>query len=70
MARPDSGEDDVKAARLLTPSQAARYLGISTRTLRRLFYRGHFGAIRSRHFVRYDKLELDRWIEEQKEMMT
>jgi excisionase family DNA binding protein len=52
--------------RLLTPVQAAQYLGISTKTLRRLFYRGHFGAIRSRHFVRYDRLELDRWIDDQK----
>jgi excisionase family DNA binding protein len=52
--------------RLLSPTQAAQYLGVSTKTLRRLFYRGHFGAIRSRHFVRYDRLDLDRWIDDQK----
>jgi excisionase family DNA binding protein len=54
--------------RLLTPKQAANYLGISTRQLRRLFLRGHFGAIASRHFVRYDVRDLDQWIEDQKEV--
>ena len=57
-------------ARLLTPAQAAQYLGVSVRTLRRLFYKGHFGAIRSRNFMRYDRLDLDRWIDDQKERVT
>lgn len=67
MKRKEANSSNLLDSRLLKPSEAARYLNTSVRTLRRLFYRGKFSAIRSRNFVRYDRLELDRWIEDQKE---
>src|SRR5438309_2284166 len=54
-------------SRLLSTACAARYLGVSVWTVRRLVYAGELPAQRGRH-MRFDKKDLDRWIEKSKEV--
>ena len=54
------------AARLLSTNCAARYLGISVWTLRRMVLAGEIAAVRGKH-LKFDKRDLDLWIEANKE---
>jgi excisionase family DNA binding protein len=54
------------AARLLSTACAARYLGMSVWTLRRMVFAGEIPAIRGKH-LKFDKRDLDLWIEANKE---
>ena len=56
---------DDPAARLLSTNCAARYLGISVWTLRRMVFAGKIAAIRGKH-LKFDKRDLDLWIEANK----
>ena len=60
----DSCTDD--AARLLSTSCAARYLGKSVWTIRRMFFAGELRGIRGKH-LKFDKRDLDEYIEANKE---
>ena len=60
----DSCTDD--AARLMSTSCAARYLGKSVWTIRRMVFAGELRAIRGKH-LKFDKRDLDLWIEANKE---
>jgi len=55
------------APRLLRAKEAAAYLNVSTRTLWSLSNMGKIPTIRfgtgGRHSVRYDRRDLDEWIE-------
>jgi excisionase family DNA binding protein len=55
-------------SRLLSTSCAARYLGVSAWTVRRLVYAGEVPAIRGDR-LRFDRKDLDRWIENNKEVV-
>ena len=54
------------AARLLSTNCAARYLGISVWTLRRMVLAGEIAAVRGKH-LKFDRRDLDLWIEANKE---
>ena len=54
------------AARLISTSCAARYLGVSVWTIRRMVLAGELRAIRGKH-LKFDKRDLDLWIEANKE---
>lgn len=45
VAEPEPGTDDVTSPRLLTPSQAAKRLGVCTKTLRNWRNRGAIRAV-------------------------
>ena len=60
----DSCTDD--AARLMSTSCAARYLGKSVWTIRRMFFAGELRGIRGKH-LKFDKRDLDEYIEANKE---
>jgi len=53
------------AARLMSTSCAARYLGVSVWTIRRMVFAGELRAIRGKH-LKFDKRDLDLWIEANK----
>lgn len=53
-------------ARLLSTSQAAQYLGISTWTLRRLAHDGELPFIRRKYFY-FATADLDRYIQQNRE---
>jgi hypothetical protein len=55
-------DEAVTETRLLTPEEAAEYLQISTRTLRRL----DVPRVRLRSVTRYDRKDLDTWLDSQK----
>jgi excisionase family DNA binding protein len=55
-------------SRLLSTACAARYLGRSDWFVRRLVYAGELPAQRGKH-MRFDKRDLDRWIENHKEVV-
>jgi excisionase family DNA binding protein len=52
--------------RLLSPSAAATYLGISVWTARRMIWRGDLPSVRVGRLVRIDKCDLEAYIAEQK----
>jgi len=54
------------AARLMSTSCAARYLGKSVWTIRRMFFAGELRGIRGKH-LKFDKRDLDEYIEANKE---
>ena len=54
------------AARLMSTSCAARYLGTSVWTIRRMFFAGELRGIRGKH-LKFDKRDLDEYIEANKE---
>ena len=60
----DSCTDD--AARLMSTSCAARYLGKSVWTIRRMFFAGELRGIRGKH-LKFDRRDLDEYIEANKE---
>jgi excisionase family DNA binding protein len=49
---------------LVTPEEAARLLSLSPRTLARLTAAGEIRPVRAGRSVRYDRRELERWIEQ------
>ena len=51
--------------RLLTYREAAAYLNISERTLWSMQKYGEIATVRLRQSVRFDRQELDRWIDAQ-----
>lgn len=55
-----------EAPRLLSPAEAAKYLGRSTRWIRTAVERGELEAVRVKGKARprFDRAALDRWIEE------
>jgi excisionase family DNA binding protein len=55
-------------SRLLSTACAARYLGVSAWTVRRLVYAGELPAQRGKR-MRFDKKDLDRFIEKTKEVV-
>lgn len=57
--------NNVFEPRLLTYPEAADYLRISERTLWSMVNDGQIKCVRVRHSVRFDRHELDRWIDEQ-----
>ena len=56
-------------SRLLSTACGARYLGVSVWTVRRLVYAGELPAQRRGRRMRFDKKDLDRWIEGNKEIV-
>jgi excisionase family DNA binding protein len=58
----DRGDDDAAAARWLSTSGAARYLGISERTLYRLADDGEVTVFRFGRVYRYRRDDLDKFI--------
>jgi excisionase family DNA binding protein len=56
--------------RLLTADQGAVYLGRSRAELRKLVEAGRIPTVRADSRVLLDRLDLDRWIEQQKECAT
>jgi excisionase family DNA binding protein len=50
-------------ARLLTIKDAAKYLGVSRRTLENLMGSGRVPTVREGSLVRLDRGDLDQWIE-------
>lgn len=57
------GPESSRDIRLRTPAQAAEYLAISERHLRRLVSERRIAYIKERHLVRFDGRDLDAWIE-------
>ncbi len=55
------------AQRLLTLREAARYLGLSTWTIRELIWRGEILRVRISRKILIDRDDLDRYIEARKE---
>ena len=53
--------------RLLNGTDAGLYLGVSSTTVRRLYYDGQIPALRFGTKLRYDLSDLDAWIARQKE---
>ena len=52
--------------RLLSVVQAAEYLGVSAWHVRRLVWGGDLPAVRMGRLVRLDRIDLDKFIDEQK----
>ena len=52
-----------KAVRLMTPDEAASFLSVSTRTLKRLVAEGTLGAIKIRGSMRFKLEDLEAFIE-------
>lgn len=54
---------DSKVQRLFSTAQAAAYLGVSSRTIGRLVSTGELNAIRYFKWLRYDRVDLDEFID-------
>lgn len=54
-------------SRLLTIKQAASHMGCSTRTIRRLIDTGRLDRVGSDRFIRVERRDLDRLIDDSKE---
>ena len=52
-----------KPVRLMTPDEAASFLSVSTRTLKRLVAEGALGAIKIRGSMRFRLQDLEKYIE-------
>ena len=52
-----------KPVRLMTPNEAAGFLSVSTRTLKRLVAEGALGAIKIRGSMRFKLKDLEAFIE-------
>lgn len=50
----------------MSSAGAAKYLGISPSSVRKMYYEGRLKAIRFSKFLRYDVRDLDAWIEREK----
>lgn len=60
-------QDPVGMRRLLTLEEAARFLGISTYSVRRLIWDGQLPAVRLTRRVQLDLRDLERLIEQKKD---
>jgi excisionase family DNA binding protein len=54
-------------SRLLDVPGAAQYLDTTVRNIRELVYKRRIPYVKLGRLVRFDRRDLDRWIEEQKE---
>ncbi|NBS27071.1 MAG: DNA-binding protein [Gammaproteobacteria bacterium] len=52
-----------KPVRLMTPDEAAGFLSVSTRTLKRLVAEGALGAVKIRGSMRFRLQDLEKYIE-------
>jgi excisionase family DNA binding protein len=52
-----------KPVRLMTPDEAASFLSVSTRTLKRLVAEGALGAVKIRGSMRFRLQDLEKYIE-------
>ena len=52
-----------KPVRLMTPNEAAGFLSVSTRTLKRLVAEGALGAVKIRGSMRFKMKDLEAFIE-------
>ena len=64
-ASPKHDDAEGLEPRLLTYREAAAYLNISERTLWSMQKYGEIATVRLRQSVRFDRQELDRWIDAQ-----
>ena len=55
-----------KSVRLMTPDEAAGFLSVSTRTLKRLVAKGALGAVKVRGSMRFKLEDLEAFIEASK----
>ena len=55
-----------KPVRLMTPNEAANFLSVSTRTLKRLVAEGKLGAVKIRGSMRFKLKDLEAFIEANK----
>ena len=55
-----------KPVRLMTPNEAAGFLSVSTRTLKRLVAEGELGAVKIRGSMRFILKDLEAFIEAKK----
>ena len=55
-----------KPVRLMTPNEAANFLSVSTRTLKRLVAEGKLGAVKIRGSMRFKLKDLEAFIEAKK----
>jgi excisionase family DNA binding protein len=59
----DDGRDDLPEP-LLDIAAVARLLGVSIRHIRRLVLEGRIPYIKWGHYIRFDRAELSRWIDD------
>jgi excisionase family DNA binding protein len=55
--------------RLLSTSQAATYLGVTSTTIRRLIYAGELPVIRRFKHYKIDRVDLDAFVAAEKDVM-
>ena len=55
--------NNLKPVRLMTPDEAAGFLSVSTRTLKRLVAEGELGAVKIRGSMRFRLEDLEAFIE-------
>ena len=56
-------DNHIHEARLFSTPEAARYLGVSSRTIGRLVATGELNAIRFFKWFKFDRVDLDEFVE-------